>query len=920
MNCSKAFVFLCLLVIVSGHTLAQSKVIDSLEQRLSKASQQEKVDLLNQLTYEFITRDNDKVILYNRQATELSQQIGYIKGEAVAFAYRGVYEYLSGQFTAAHHDLHRGLTLSIQAGDRANQGYTLLQLGVCALEEVENDSALFYFSKSYEIFKDSSNAVTLSKIYRNMSALYGQRYDYEKQQLYLDRAIAIRRLLPDKILLADALILKAGNMFASGDLDGAEVMLDEAELLVKDYEDDAEDFNDVQHLRALIFFQKGRFGEAVALFDSARVYYLKKLLIRKYITLLTDMGKVFSDRAEYELSLNNLYDALKLSKQQGFEADTYSIRNRIGWVNFHLGDMMQALRIANEALGSGAKRQLQGDMAEALMLKGVVLTELHNFDAARMALDSVIYIYTRWGDDRALSEALMNRGLLEAAQNHPARALALYRESIQRAENSDYSYGLAWSQWAAADVYIHSGNYTEATRLLDLSEQFCHRAHANELLIRNYNTRRDLLAAQNKFKESLKFSMLASTLKDSVHRTDLARRFVNLEKTQEIEQRDRDIKVLQKDKQLAEDKIHLQESRLRQQYILLIAGFIVIALLAVLVFVYYRFYSRIKTLNKVITDKNKNIQAQANQLQQMNAELKHLYHEVSEQNEEIQTQANKLAESNRNISDLNRGLERMVAEKTLELRTTNEELVKHNNELLQFSYTVSHNLRGPAVRLIGLAELAQAEKDIVHVQRWIELISKTASDLDIVIKDLNKVLDLRNEPDQYLEVTELEKEWKQCISLLQDSFTGEEEIVADFHALPRIITIKAMLQSTFYNLLSNAIKFRSPERKLAVTATSKSVDGKAILEIRDNGLGFDTQLHKEKLFKLYKRFHTHVEGRGIGLYLIKAQIEVLRGSIEVESELGRGSTFRVTLPLILEESLQHTVHNQPAEPGSGISE
>jgi signal transduction histidine kinase len=111
-----------------------------------------------------------------------------------------------------------------------------------------------------------------------------------------------------------------------------------------------------------------------------------------------------------------------------------------------------------------------------------------------------------------------------------------------------------------------------------------------------------------------------------------------------------------------------------------------------------------------------------------------------------------------------------------------------------------------------------------------------------------------------------------------------------------------MLQSTFYNLLSNAIKFKSPDRKLIVSATSKRVNGHAIIEVRDNGLGFDTKLYQEKLFKLYKRFHSHVEGRGIGLYLIKAQIEALHGTIAAESRPGEGSLFRVTLPLHEEQS------------------
>lgn len=876
---------------------AQSKITDSLENQLPQAAGEERVNILNQLTYEFITHNNAKVVRYGNEAIRISRKIGYTKGEAIAHTYRGVYEYLSGQFKEAHIDLHRGLALSIQAGDRANQGYTLLQLGVCSLEEVEKDSALYYFEKAYTIFRDSTNALTLSKIYRNMSALYGQRYQYDKQQIYLDRAIAIRRLLNDDILLADALILKAGNILASGEIGEAEGLLKEAENLVIDHTEDKEDLHDIRHLRALILFRKGKFDEALVLFDSARNYYFAKSLIRKYITLLTDMGKVFSDRGEYELALNNLYDALRLSKEHGFEADTYIIRNRIGWVNFHLGDMTQALRLANEALRDGPKRQLEGDLAEALMLRGAVLTDLHQYSAARISLDSASDIYIRLQDPRGTSEILMFLGYLETNQKQYTAALALYKRSMQYAESSDYAYGLARSRWGTADIYTHLGNYKNATRLLDLSEQYCRLAHANELLILNYNTRRDLAAAQQRYKESLEYSMMATALKDSIHRTDLARRFINLEKTQEIEQRDRNIKELQKDKQLAQDKIHLQESRLRQQYILIAAGILCIALLAIVATLYYQFYKRIKTLNVTITDKNRRIQAQAHKLQDMNAELKHLYQEVSEQNEEIQAQSNKLAESNRSISDLNRNLERIVAEKTQELSTSNDELVRYNNELLQFSYTVSHNLRGPVVRLLGLAGLAQTEQELTQARQWIDMMVKTAEELDLIIKDLSKVLDLRNDPDRYIETVDFEKEWKQSISLLQDTITGQEEITYDFSALPNITTVRAMLQSTFYNLLSNAIKFKSPDRKLIVTATSKRVNGNAIIEVRDNGLGFDTNLYHEKLFKLYKRFHSHVEGRGIGLYLIKAQIEALHGTITAESQPGEGSLFRVTLPL-----------------------
>ncbi|MBT1697440.1 tetratricopeptide repeat protein [Fulvivirgaceae bacterium PWU4] len=886
----------------SAYGQGKSKVTDSLEQMLPKAQGPLKVDILNRLTYEFITHDNNKVETYNKEARDLGKSIHYLKGEARAYTYRGVYEYLSGRLSEGHADLNRGLELAIQAGDEQLRGYTLLQLGVCSLEEVQMDSALHFFKKSREVFKDSADPVTLSKLYRNISALYGQRYQTDSQQYYLDRAISIRRLLPDKTLLTEAIILKANTRVRFGDFAGAEKLLKQAAELVGPGANDEENRNDILHMQALILFQKGKFEQAVVAFDSARNYFFRKTLLHKYVTLLIDLGKVFADRGEYELALNNLYDALRLSGLRGFEAESGIIRIEIGRINHHLGDPRQAMLMADEALRLDRRKLLRGDLANALSLKGIALTDVKDYTAARQCLDSALKIYTDLGSVLGKSEARRSLGYLEGKRKRYGEALQHYQESIRLAESITYRYGLAWSCWATGDIYFRQGDLKNALLFLDRSLDYARHVGSNEVIVRNYNTRRDLLTAQGRYQEALKYSTLANVLNDSIHRTDVARRFVNLEKIREIEQRDRDIKVLQQDKLLAQDKLQLQAAQLKQQSILLVAGVVGLLLLSVLAIMYYRFYTRIKALNVSVTDKNTRIQAQADKLKQYNLELKQLYREVSEQKEEIQMQADKLTETNRNMTDVNRSLEKIVTEKTVELRRTNDELMKYNAELLQFSYTVSHNLRGPVARLLGLADLADKEHDFQQVKQLIDFIGVTAHDLDLIIKDLSKILELRNNPHQAQEVVALASEWEQSKSLLQDSLTGNEEIVANFEDLPAITTVRPMLQSIFYNLLSNAIKFKSPERRLKVVATSQRVNGKAILEISDNGLGFNIRLHHEKLFKLYKRFHTHVEGRGLGLYLIKSQVEVLQGTIEVDSEPDKGSAFRIILPISNGES------------------
>jgi signal transduction histidine kinase len=802
---------------VAGMALGQSRSVDKLERQLTSVQGPARVDVLNQLARKFASVDDDKALMYHRQALTLSRQIDYKNGEA--------------------------------------QAYTIV------------------------------------------SARYAQRHQPDSQLYYLEQAVRLRRLLPDKAQLFEALVSKIRVSMAMNEFTGAEASLREAEATIAGRPADDESRNDLRHLKAIMRFYQGRFGEADALADSARNYFFQKSLFHKYVSLLIDLGQVFAERDEHELALGYLFDAGRMSDTHHLEDYKATIMIRIGWIYRELGSAPLTLRLANSALASEPDKLQLADRASAMMLKGVVLTDMARYDSARTTLESVWKIYTGVGSIHGQSEVLLRRGTLESREGKYEAALKDYQESARLAETIAYDYVRAWSYWGQGDVYLKLKQYRHAENALSESLKYSGRVGWNDLTVLNYNTRRDVLAAQGRLNEALAYAVRADNLRDSVHKRDVERQFVNMEKIREIERQERDIQMLQTDKQLTENKLALQEARINQQSLMIVAGTVVLVLLIGVVALYYRFYNRIKTLNVSITGKNEHILAQSRQLTDANQELKKLYQEVSDQKEEIQIQADKLAESNRSMGDVNHELENLVLEKTAELKRTNDELIKYNHELLQFSYTVSHNLRGPVARLLGLADLAAREKEVIESRQMIGLIGHTAHDLDLIIKDLSNILELRNNPHRQLETVRLEQEWQQSKTLLQESLTGDEQIVINFKALPEIRIVRPMLQSIFYNLLSNAIKYRSPERPLQVTATSRSENGYAILDITDNGLGFNISLHNENLFKLYRRFHTHVQGRGLGLYLIKTQVDVLQGTIEVASEPDKGSTFKVILPL-----------------------
>ncbi len=316
-----------------------------------------------------------------------------------------------------------------------------------------------------------------------------------------------------------------------------------------------------------------------------------------------------------------------------------------------------------------------------------------------------------------------------------------------------------------------------------------------------------------------------------------------------------------------------------------------------------------------------------NQLVERNLELSGLNFDNEARNEEMQQQeelaagrdkleyANQLIqEQTDKLSIYNNQLEELVKEKSKSLYLTNEELVKHNNELQQFSYTVSHNLRGPVARLLGLAQLFNKDSTEDVRAQIVNYIQQSAIDLDSVLKDLNTIIDIRNELYNIREKILIAEEWNKAVAVLKENIRPEFVIHTDFSRAPHAYGIRAMLQSILYNLLSNAIKYQSPDRPLNIQVTTQvGPKEEIIFSIRDNGLGIDLSRQQENVFKLYKRFHSHVMGKGLGLFIVKTQLEIMGGTIVVESQLNKGTLFRFTLPKPVEAERQIFFENEAAQ-------
>lgn len=241
--------------------------------------------------------------------------------------------------------------------------------------------------------------------------------------------------------------------------------------------------------------------------------------------------------------------------------------------------------------------------------------------------------------------------------------------------------------------------------------------------------------------------------------------------------------------------------------------------------------------------------------------------------------------------------ERKIAE--LERSKITRDLLQRNRDLEQFTFIISHNLRAPTANIMGFTEYLQNETLTKEEQReFLQGLASSALGLDTIIKDINTILQVKLEVNEKKELISFSK-LVNDISLSYGNLIDKHQVhfKSDFSEVDEIFSLKVYLHSIFYNLISNSIKYSRPEEQPIIEIKSKQEKGKIILTFKDNGLGIDLKAKGDKVFGLYNRFHSHVEGKGMGLFMVKTQVEAIGGKITIASELNKGTTFTIIFEL-----------------------
>jgi PAS domain S-box-containing protein len=240
--------------------------------------------------------------------------------------------------------------------------------------------------------------------------------------------------------------------------------------------------------------------------------------------------------------------------------------------------------------------------------------------------------------------------------------------------------------------------------------------------------------------------------------------------------------------------------------------------------------------------------------------------------------------------------EEKILDQNNKLSLIAEDLKRKNDQLEEFTQIVSHNLRSPVSNILSLLDFYDKTDDVEEKKTFIKMLRDSGSKILTSLQELNEVLKIKQDKDiprQELFFENVLAGVKQ--QLISQITEAKASIFTDFQKAPLVTYPNIYLESILMNLLSNALKYRHPDRNPEIKFETYLDNGKVAMRVTDNGLGIDLKKYGHHIFKLRKTFHKHPESRGIGLFMIKSQIEALGGEISISSEPNIGTTFFVNL-------------------------
>ena len=621
--------------------------------------------------------------------------------------------------------------------------------------------------------------------------------------------------------------------------------------------------------RGHVLKTKGVLREAIRTFEYALGIARRNKYNVQVKFLLNNLALSNTLNASYDKALNYNFESLKIREAEGNLTDVIVTLNNIGLVYHELHDYENALLYYQKCYEVTIKNDLKFNLEKTLFNMGLVYNALGKFDKAEEKIRQGFSICEK--EDCKLDVLVQANQALGTAllqQKDYKQAEGYFNKSLEISTRQGYADFIASNYRLLAQSKFEQGLLDEAIALLDNSQEVAEEADFRQQILDNYNLYALIYSSKNDFKKAADYKDRYIKLYGDIFNGDLVK---NISRIQTDYEEQENIKTIAEKNQ----NIELSREVIRQSQILNWLLTAVILLTSVLGVVIYRNYSKIKAVNDAL--------AIAKQI----------------------------------IEDQNRLLDQQVKEKTKELVDTNESLTKVNDELDNFIYKTSHDIRGPLASLKGMVNLAIMDVKDDKALGYLNKLDLTAEKLNMILTRL-LIVNRINHAELKPEVIHFEPIIQEILLLeMKKGVPAKIKIDYEVDSDIQLVSDKEMVRLVLENLIDNAVKFYNESQRIEsfVRISIQTEKGTVTARILDNGVGI-AQMAREKIFRMFVRASERSETGGIGLYLAKLASEKLGGEINLVSTDEKYTEFIVKFPrdlYVIIEKRKHEKRKQDEE-------
>jgi signal transduction histidine kinase len=837
--------------------VSQPNEVDSLTNALERASSpEERADILNGLSSVWFHYDVNKSYEFSLQAEQEARQANYPTGIRAGLIYQGLTLVDRGAYADGLARYREAEAFNV---DDELRCYNEVLIGTVFQALAHYDSSEVYYRKAIDRALRLKSDRYIAYAYKNFGKLLVRLWRNTEAENYFNQALVIYKRRNNHAAFAETLYALADARTNLGKLNKAHELIEEACGIADSLKND-------ELLKLYCAAYQGEIHFEIADYPESLRNYLLGLSILEEIEMpvekariLRGLGDVYEALGQNDVAAKYYLESLKIAEAVGIKYEIANVQASV----YYIYKNQRNFRLSHQYIDrSIALRTEIGDkngLGHSYNGKGVIYFDQAKYDSALIYFDKALKFFNEVGNRMGMSKSTFNKGRVMQQLKRYNQAIEYFKTVLPIEEEIQNSYHLGVAYNAIGDLYLTMGDFSRADDYLTRGQKMAEATTSKTLLMNNSYLWYRLYKAQGRVSDALRFHEKYLVYNDSIFSDMSAGKLAEMEALYQLEKKNQEITLLGQEKQLKDNEIKLQQSRINLQTILL--GSIVTILLMVS---YFAFAST-----------------------RYNKRLTRAHREITEQKEEIQAQSEELIEANSTITNINKDLEDKIEQRTAAL-------TQAYKELDTFFYRSSHDFRRPLTTFLGLAEVANVTVKDPNALELFEKVRDTAINLDKMLVKLQSISDVGSQQMVYKEVLLKEIFDTVCNDFRDELQKRNIKTTTDIRLTNAFVSYPAMVKTVIENIVENAIQFCSntnPYIKFNAYSSGQYIT----LDIQDNGHGINKEYH-EQIFEMYFRGSERSKGNGLGLYIVKKAVDKLEGSITVSSVVNVGTTFTIMLP------------------------